>query len=128
MSRRGAFSRDPAAIVADAWRDAYDDAPLEEQFRAEYRLQVHERGGRSWHVSDSRGQASAVDLPDELTIIGPRLLVVELKAPGKTTTEGQREALALFAGVRRVEVAVLTSSGDRARDRMAIWELLGSNA
>lgn len=110
--------------VAAAFSSQYDPRrPIEEQLRQLWRELISKVGGKSWHVHDSR--RSDEGWPDESTVIGKRLLFLELKAPGKKPTEAQRECLQLLADAGQ-EVAVVTSSGDRGRDLLMLSELLNA--
>lgn len=108
--------------VAAAFGSAYDPGrPIEEQLRQLWRELVAGVGGRSWHQHDSR--RSDEGWPDESTIIGTRLLFLELKAPDGKPTEAQRECLQLLDTAGQ-EVYLVTSSGDRGRDLVMLAELL----
>ena len=110
--------------VAAAFRSEYDPRkPIEEQLRQLWRELIASVGGKSWHQHDSR--RSDEGWPDESTVIGKRLLFLELKAPGKQPTPEQRECLQLLAGAGQ-EVYLVTSTGDRGRDLLQLAELLNA--
>ena len=114
----------PIPDVAAAFRSSYDERrPLEEQFRQVYRELVRRMGGQSWHTHDSR--RSDTGWPDESTVLGSRLFFVELKSPGEQPTETQRECHQLLTRAGQ-QVYVITSTGDRGRDQVALAAFLGN--
>ena len=113
----------PIPDVAAAFRSSYDQGrPIEEQLRQLYRELVRRMGGRSWHTHDSR--RSDTGWPDESTVLGSRLFFVELKAPGCELSETQRECHQLLTRAGQL-VYVITSTGDRGRDQVALAAFLG---
>lgn len=113
---------DASALAIAAWVDPYDDAPIEEQFRQAAREIAKALGWTCYHTRNSRG--SDEGWLDETWVRPPRLLFVELKAPDGRYSDAQRATMKLLSAVPGVEVYGIVSTGDRARDRASIAQLL----
>ena len=125
--RLSSARRDAAALAAEAFHQPYDELhPLEEQFRQAVREVAKQLGYRCWHTYDSR--RSDPGMPDELLVRPPRVIFVELKAPKGIYTDEQRDAIALLERCPGVEVYAIRSTGDRAKDQVAIGALLSPRA
>jgi hypothetical protein len=125
--RQQSVRRDAAALAAEAFHAPYDELrPIEEQFRQAAREVAKRLGYRCFHTYDSR--RSDPGQPDETWVRPPRLIYAELKAPKGVYSEEQRDVLDLLAKCPGVEVYRIRSTGDRARDQLAIGQLLGPRA
>ncbi len=72
----------------------YRRSATEDELEATIREAVALRGGRCWHVRDSRG-LDVEDMPDLLIVCPPVLALIELKSQRRNVTAGQAHVLEL---------------------------------
>jgi hypothetical protein len=95
----------------------YEATATEADLEATIKAWVEHRGGRCFHVNDSRGQ-DVEDMLDLLIILPPAVALIELKKR-RRLTDGQASVLALLDRCDTVIAGVVRSQ----RRRSGEWSL-----
>lgn len=79
------------------YRRLPSEAAMEEAIRELVAL----KGGRSWHVRDSRNAPEMVDFPDLAILLPPYAMQLEVKSQRRIVTDGQKEVAGLLKACTR---------------------------
>lgn len=85
----------------------YRRSMTEDQMLAAIRDVVERRGGRVFHIRDSRRAPETADMPDVLLILPPFVGVLELKSMRRKITPGQADVLALLEECDRLLTGIV---------------------
>ena len=84
----------------------YRRSMTEADMEATIRDAVELRGGKCWHVRDSR-RLDVEDMPDLLIVCGHTVALLELKSQRRRITAGQQHVLELLAGCDRIVAGIV---------------------
>lgn len=104
--------------------ERYQRLPSEDAMQDAIEEMVRFRGGRVWHVNDSRTAPELVDLPDLIIVCGEWVALLELKSQTRPVTEGQREVAGMVRCAKRAIGGVVRpqpKAGEMAYDDVLRW-------